>query len=48
MIDEIIIYAVFAFLMNSEYKCVRWVWWWDTGYQYKIAHCLEWKKVEKK
>jgi hypothetical protein len=38
-----------SILINTtEYKCVRWEWWWDGQYRDRIVRCLEWKKVEKK
>jgi len=41
--------VVLSLMIGAEqYKCVRWIWWWDSNYQYKITHCIEWKKVEKK
>jgi len=41
--------ALVALLIETaEYKCTRWIWWWDAEYKYQIAQCLEWKKVEKK
>lgn len=40
---------IVALLINTaEYRCTKWIWWWDAEYKYKIAKCLEWKKVEKK
>jgi hypothetical protein len=40
------LFIVALLIDTAEYRCTRWIWWWDG--QYQIAKCLEWKKVEKK
>lgn len=32
---------------TAEYRCVKWIWWWDAQYKYQIVQCLKWEKVKK-